>query len=352
MIKKNIDEEYRLLKLLKLKKSLENRFLNQEFSLGLNSIKFKIKCILITHKPSVFFMSKTIDIINLIERILNKSFAKFKNNGETFEIKNVNSLYGKQHPHFFEKLFQFNEELEKYNANLIIHGSYSDNTFISYSDIDLVIIGTLSNEIAEIRKAIENYILKIDPLQHHGVFFINANSFKNYWLMDLPFATLKKSLVFSKNKDLELNIDNFFIEKYGSSIWISEFAKRYPDLPITSDSGVFFVKRFLSELMLIPVLMLACNEIFVYKADSFEIAKDYYSSIAWKCIEISSFIRGEWNQGEIHSNYSLLRDSLRVSQIEEHTYFKDVVDLNSFALEDFKKHYEVFIKETNDLLKK
>ena len=57
-------------------------------------------------------------------------------------------------PAFFDQLTSYNEKLEKYNANLIVQGSYADATYLSYSDVDLVIIGYLSKEIIKIKKSL------------------------------------------------------------------------------------------------------------------------------------------------------------------------------------------------------
>ena len=131
--------------------------------------------------------------------------------------------------------------------------------------------------------------------------------------MDLPILTLKKSIVLSK-VPLKINIPFYFSEKYSSFYWLSNFINGYPTLPIRLSSGVFFAKYFLSQLMLVPALLLALKGSYVYKQDSFPLVKKkkkyYYSLEAWKCIKIASLLREKWNQQNIDSRYISNREDL------------------------------------------
>jgi len=343
-------KEYQLYELLKLKKSLENRFLRNQSKLSDKDVKFKFKCVLITRKASFLFKNEIVDLIKKIEIQLSENFSTFKNTGKDFEIKSISSLNQASTPRFFDQLISYNTLLEKHNSNLIIQGSYSDGTQTGYSDVDLVIIGVLTNEIIAIKKLIEQDLLEIDPLQHHGVFFINKNSFSDYWLMDLPIETLKKALVFSRSSSLIINNASYFIERYSSFNWVSDFIKRYPSLPISLNSGVFFAKRFLSELMLIPVLALAAHGIYIYKRDSFVLGQKYYSTKAWECVEIVSSIRKQWNQNNISSRYSSLRKGLTGYEVKEYNYLNEIIDFSEQQLLEFSNSYNVFVEETDKLL--
>ncbi|MFT4800293.1 MAG: hypothetical protein ACI93N_000051 [Flavobacteriaceae bacterium] len=345
-----VDEEFRLYELLRLKKNLESRFLNSNFNIGFKELKQKLRYVLITRKLAFLYKSDIQYLIEKIEKILNNNFQDFKNDGEVFLIKSTASIDVNLKPDFFNKFEKYNELLQKYNASLIVQGSYADGTYISYSDIDLVIIGKLSSEIIDIKKAIEQDLLVIDPLQHHGVFFINKNSLSNYWLMDLPIQTLEKAITFS-DIPLEMNISKVFIEKYSSYGWVSSFIKTYKYFPITSNSGIFFSKYFFSQLMLVPALLLAIKKIYVYKKDSFELAKKYYSSEAWECIELVSLIRKTWNQQNISSNYLTIRNDINDKNIKEFNVLTDVVNLKEQQFNLLVTSYNLFIIETIELLK-
>ena len=343
------NKEFNLYELLKLKKTLEKLFLNSELKINNKKLKFKIRFFFITQNISTLFKSNVLDLIQVIEIILDKKYSNFKQEGENFIINDFSVIGFDKTSTFFERLIFYNSLLEKYNASLIIQGSYADGTYLSYSDIDLVIIGNLSINIIEIKNAIEKDILKLDPLQHHGVFFINKKSFSNYWQMDLPILTLKKSIVLSE-VPLKINIPYYFSEKYSSFYWLSNFINCYPTLPIRLSSGVFFTKYFLSQLMLVPALLLALKGSYVYKQDSFSLAKKYYSLEAWKCIKIASFLREIWNQQNINLKYISNREDLEKKKVDEYNILSEVVDFDEQKLNEFSSSYSLIVIESNQLL--
>lgn len=341
------NKEVQLTELLKLKKVLETKYLNHEFKI--RDFKFKIKFFFVTKSFYNFSKYKTLEYINIIEKLLNEGFSKYKLKGDNFNIKGIDEVNLVLDSAVINKLLYYNLVLGKYNSQLIIQGSYADRTNISYSDIDLVIIGYLSKEVLEIKKKIESILLQVDPLQHHGVFFINKNSFSNYWQMDLPIETLKKSKVFS-NKPLKIEIPSVFIENKSSKSWLRAFLSRYKNLPITINSGAFYSKYFISQLLLVPTLVLASKGVYVYKRDSFVIAKSYYSDDAWSCINIVSLIRKKWNQNNISFEYSENRFNLNSKDIEEFNSLLDVVDIEETLIIKLEDHYKLFINETENLI--
>jgi hypothetical protein len=342
-------EEFRLYEILKLKKNLESRFLSSNHNIGPNRFKFKFRSALVTHKISFLFKTDIQYLIKEIEKILNSRFNSFKNNGEIFLIESVAASDINVKPEFFNELEKYNELLQKHDANLIVQGSFADRTEVSYSDVDLVIMGNLCGEVIHIKKQIETHLLSIDPLQHHGVFFINNNSFTNYWQMDLPIETLKKSVVFS-DKPVHININHYFRESLSSLNWVNNFINGYPVFPISLESGAFFSKYFLSQLMLVPALILAVKGQFVYKADSFSLAQKHYSINAWKCIEFASEIREKWNQDNINLKYIDCREDLNNKKVKEFNVLTDVVDIDKYYLNQFNDFYNIFIYETKNIL--
>lgn len=343
--------QLRLSELLKLKKNLENKFLNNSKFISYGNWRYRFKGVLISRSISFIFKANVVELINVVEKRLRNNFSNLKNKGESFTIYNLTEVYNNDWPDFFTKLIHFNEKLNQAEAILIVQGSYADNTFISYSDIDLVIIGRLTEEVANLKKEIETYLIQIDPLQHHGVFFINKNSFSNYWMMDLPFATLKKALVMSEEGNLKIEVDTYFSEKYTPYDWIIQFFERYKTFSISPEMGVYSAKLVISETLLIPVLMLATKGIYVYKRDSFTIAKDYYSYNAWKYIEVTSALRTNWNQEMISEKYILERKKLTGENVQEFNYLSEIVDLKDFNFEEYERCFHLFRLETLNNLK-
>jgi hypothetical protein len=349
LIKKiNSDKEYLLYETLKFKKKLEAKYLDGNFEISRSDFRLIFKGVLLTNEFSFVYKRNIIELINIIEEKLNRNYSNFKIQGDKFIINNIGQL--KSTPIFFEQLIKFNIRLEKQKSSLVIQGSYADQTFISYSDIDLVIIGYLTQEVIVIKKELEELILTIDPLQHHGVFFINMNSFKNYWQMDLPINTLKKSLILSQTSTLNISMPSVFQEKISSFNWIYNFAKNYPTLPINMSSGVFFSKYFLSQLLLVPTLLLAIKGDYIYKRDSFVLAKKYYTREAWQCIHIVSSIRINWNQNFIDLKYITNRNNSTVKDVIEYNILSDVINIEKDKLDELASIYISFINETMCIL--
>ncbi|QMU64033.1 MAG: hypothetical protein GKR88_06825 [Flavobacteriaceae bacterium] len=344
-----ISREERLYAILKIKKQLETRFLNEDFKIKSNELKLKIKYFIYTRDFSIILNNNMENLIRKIEDVLKKRFAKFLLPGKSFKIKSIHSHGEDKKPFFFSKLEEYHRLLEKVNCILIVQGSYSDGTFVSYSDIDLAIIGPLSKEVPKIKKQIDKELIKIDPLQHHGVFFINSNSFINYWQMDLPIETIEKSLTFS-DLDKKINIPHFFNEKFSSRKWLLGFVNTYNDFPITLETDVFFAKYFLSQLMLVPVLVMAKKGRYIHKRDSFLLAKEYYTKEAWKCIDAATLFREKWDQRNIDSNYVLRKDIKATKIKQEYNKFNEVVQINEEILIDTDKSYKLFIQETKVII--
>ena len=72
----------------------------------------------------------------------------------------------------FKKLDEYNKKLEKIDCFMLIQGSYADNSFLSYSDIDLVIIGPISKEISLYKKQIDSELKKLTLFNIMGFFIL------------------------------------------------------------------------------------------------------------------------------------------------------------------------------------
>lgn len=342
------NQELRLFEILKLKKSLETLFLKGG-SFGFGNYKLKLKAFILTQKLDFFFINDIHIFLVKIQDYLAAHFKDCKQKGEQFEISNINSIEHANLP-FFTELVMFHKQLEKHDSALVIQGSYADGTYLSYSDVDLVIIGILSDEVRKIKLQIDKFLLTLDPLQHHGTFFILKDSFLNYWQMDLPIATLKKSILLSSASTLKISAPFYFKERYSAYYWLSNFINGNKKLPVSINSGAFIFKYFLSQLMLVPALLLAYRGNYVYKKESFTLAKQYYSSQAWKCMLMASDLRTQWDQGNISHKYSTDRESSASFMVEEYNTVPDVVNVEAFSFEEFDKSYKSFIKETDHLI--
>jgi len=140
---------------------------------------------------------------------------------------------------------------------------------------------------------------------------IDVNTFNFYWQMDLPVEVLKKAKCFSDDT-YSLNIKGILKENVGALnavksilIIIEQFLEKdYRQI------GLWEWKFFISQLLLLPTLLLGSKGNYIYKRDSFEIVKKLFTDKAWHCIDRASEIRNEWPDGNKLKEYESLRNSI------------------------------------------
>lgn len=184
---------------------------------------------------------------------------------------------------------------------VLAHGSVATDEIIAYSDFDglLVVKDQFLNSprYNEFRRKSERIIDAFDPLQHHGWFVVKESDLQNYDPRVLPPTVLEFARVIHPNKDrvLHLNLiqDTLDWKRPALNLLKSLELKTNKHFP---PKGMFNLKSWLSELMLVPTLVYQAREKKgVFKKFSFEAMKPYYSDEAWKAIETSSRIRARWN---------------------------------------------------------
>ncbi|MDN5201646.1 nucleotidyltransferase domain-containing protein [Fulvivirgaceae bacterium BMA10] len=186
--------------------------------------------------------------------------------------------------------------------NIVVHGSYGDLTFTNYSDLDLTVI--LSTETLTKNKLLLTFkrwfhkslfptILKIDPLQHHGVFYLWNELIENYSQAILPIDVYRHAWAF---KQVEIQ---FRYDKLGQnqSDNLSLITSKKLELPKASffkqGYSMYFMKQYLSNLMLLPAFYMTDIGKPTYKKDSFEPFYNEFKDLA-RPIEIASNLRKEW----------------------------------------------------------
>ena len=115
---------------------------------------------------------------------------------------------------------------------------------------------------------------------------------------------------------------------------------------------MFYAKYFISQLLLVPALFLATRGIYIYKRDSFGLAKKYYSQNAWRCIEIATEFRKTWDQTNISQGYLCLRENINIKQVQEIDSITKVLAIDQNILTEFNNSYKIYISETSVLLTK
>ena len=185
-------------------------------------------------------------------------------------------------------------------TNIIVHGSHGNQTNCNYSDIDLTLVlndNVLKSfsKLEQLRKWLRNDFLPVslsfDPLQHHGPFFLWENLIQNYIEEILPID------VYSHSWALESSTLHFSIQKDAvhSKDAALNSARNLQNVSKFFSNGytMFAMKRYLSNLMLIPALYWSDVGKPMFKADSFQPFYDKFGP-ASEPIKIASKIREEW----------------------------------------------------------
>jgi predicted nucleotidyltransferase len=186
----------------------------------------------------------------------------------------------------------------------VVHGSLATRVEIPYSDFDALLI--LKDSVLNSRKRLTSVVravfrarkimLQFDPLQHHGWFILLESDLKAYPENYLPVEVLRHSRSLLGDGPLPIHLRPVFDRKRARE----DFARLCEHLihrliSRTCPHNVFTVKGLLSQFMLLPALFLQVkNGKGVFKKDSFEAAKIYFSEDEWNVMEETTRIRNQW----------------------------------------------------------
>ena len=188
---------------------------------------------------------------------------------------------------------------EKLVDNLIVHGSHGDQTSNSYSDLDMTLIlddrifGSLP-QMNKLRKWLRNdllpAVLSVDPLQHHGPFFLWNNLIDNYLEDILPIAVYQHAWAMDSVKIgfRPLPSDTKGDAAHRSLISLQDSSKFF-----SRGHTMYDMKRYLSNLMLVPALHWSDLGTPMFKGESFEPFYEKFGSAA-NPIKVASDLRQKW----------------------------------------------------------
>jgi|GEM_PF-5467609 hypothetical protein len=336
---------------LKLRRRIDRKILIKAKWPFKSFIKFRLEVFIATKRIKSFWLEE-----KKIYSLLNHTIKKIAKKNElikpilAIQIDTVNHCELK--PWWFENLRSYHTRLLPYSADLILQGSFADGQITNYSDVDLVIFyEPYSIEVLKIKEEIEVFLLQVDPLQHHGIFMIDKNTFDFYWQMDLPVEVLSKAKCFTDESYilkikgvLKENISSFYAVK-STLLAMKEFLGR--DYKLV---GLWEWKFFLSQLLLLPTLILGSEGYYVYKRDSFDMVRKMVSQKAWHCIDRASEIRLAWPGSAFFKQYENLRNS--VTEKPDVGLIKAISFPNISVFNDtrFSESLQALIKETEGLI--
>ena len=182
---------------------------------------------------------------------------------------------------------------------VIAQGSVGNNEEIRYSDFDGVLV--LRNQkhnqklLSSFLKDSMQLINAYDPLQHHGWFIIGELDLKDFNPTILPLEAFEHATCIYPAEPIQLTFN------VRSQVdWVTPAQRMLGSIENKIKDpdkirGMFLLKSFLSELMLLPTLVYQAKEKKgIFKKESFEVMKGYYSAEAWLAVEVASQIREAW----------------------------------------------------------
>lgn len=346
-----MSEHNKLYNLLRLRRRIDRKvLLNQKWT-SQYSLRNRVEILLRTQSVYSFVLKD-----KELYFLLNKKIEKFTRRNKlikpcpAFQIESVNNC--KLIPEWFKILTDYGERLALLGAKLIVQGSYADGEITTYSDVDLVIFyKPFDPGVLKIKKEIDTFLLSIDPLQHHGVFMIDINTFPFYWQMDLPVEVLKKAKYFGEY-DVTISISGILLENQGSlnaaqSIinGINTFIRKdYHQI------GLWDWKFFISDLLLLPTLLLGSQGNYIYKRESFPVAKKMFSKDAWYCIEKASAIRNVWPESASLEKYKSLRNSVSEKLVKDPTKAVDIIAVSVEKDSKFFGSLKILVEESKSII--
>ena len=222
-------------------------------------------------------------------------------------VLNVNSCITPKYRSLYKSLISLCLSSNGLIENIIVQGSFGDFTNVSYSDLDIVLFipqETLSSTINRnqlksfVHKRVWPFIFTIDPLQHHGPFWLWPQLLNHYPENILPHIVYSKSWAI-KPKTLAFRfcpqLDAIKLPIFLSTIF-SEYKRSLTFI------NAFYFKRFLSHLMMVPCIYFMDKGIYVHKSESFELFLTQHPVLK-PFFTILSQIRNAWPSKPLPVNY-------------------------------------------------
>ena len=197
--------------------------------------------------------------------------------------------------------------------DLIVHGSYGDFTFNTYSDLELTILwaNDLSRHSIEFSPQQKTYIRKInqllidvDPLQHHGPFHLDQKSFIDYPLKELPLAAYSQSWsIGGVNKEVNLVWDEGQFSLIGKERLFHTInnLKAHKRHFFRYGYNLYSQKRFLSNLFMLPVFYYNSEGLALSKLEAISDVNSMLPQSIKDLVHIASCIRCCWPRQPIWS---------------------------------------------------
>jgi predicted nucleotidyltransferase len=218
-------------------------------------------------------------------------------------------------------------ELSPFVDGFYLHGSLATMDYVKgWSDVDTFAV--LSREtvtslssllkLRPIFYKIHDLMKTIAPLQHHGVLVTTAIDFKSYDESILPLKVFERmKLMAGKEQQIKGFVKKSrpdFTQLKNNLKFIIEANKKgrfehhaYSDEYLLSEyrnarNGMYQLKYYLEQFLLLPSLYLTAINKGCYKKDSFAKVRSIFPNVTMEWIDLISELREEWGKA-IGENY-------------------------------------------------
>ncbi|MGI8737884.1 MAG: hypothetical protein DLM53_00415 [Candidatus Eremiobacter antarcticus] len=187
-------------------------------------------------------------------------------------------------------------------ARILVHGSQATADTCDFSDADILVVLDDHREftreehirtVRELRKLLQR-IYAFDPLMHHGLMWLPASALDDYDEAFLPVETLRLSKVLFGPLSLQLSSRSSDAAISGPRLRLAAESLQEQLIRRQHLRGDYHLKNFISGILLLPSLFLASKSIFVYKRESFDLARSYFSTEGWNFVARAEEVRRQW----------------------------------------------------------
>lgn len=187
--------------------------------------------------------------------------------------------------------------------NAIVHGSYGDNTTTAFSDLEVTLIlndeffqSNYSNYIKKIRPWLKTkfypLILRIDPLQHHGAFYLWKQLIHHYNESILPLSVYNHSWSV-RPQEVKFYIQEQADVSHDSLSLTLQSLRNFQKTFFRRGMNPYSIKRMLSNIMLVPAFYYQQRGIMMTKPEAINQIK-VDNPIAGEMMARASAFRCEW----------------------------------------------------------
>ncbi|MPX90678.1 hypothetical protein [Salinivibrio sp. VYel1] len=205
------------------------------------------------------------------------------------------------------KVFNYAQEKDLIK-DIIIHGSYGDFSTTNFSDLEATIVVNekvffdSSKKIAFsnwLEKKFNKLIIRVDPIQHHGAFFLWDSLCKQYSEIILPLSSYNacwsltgesvdvfsyddiESIAKESRERLEKTLENL------SNPWRNFFRFGFNN---------YAIKRYVSNLLLVPAFYYQSQGRVLNKKDAINQFEKDFPCTYYRSIYDASVIRDSWSK--------------------------------------------------------